>query len=78
MIKRFCDICDSDLTHRQNFVHERFKESPVLNGKAINIEITLGVGQAGQWNQGDLCHNCLSRALAIFFEIIDPPKGASK
>lgn len=56
MIKMFCDVCGKEI--ERNFVIERLR----IRLKDVELEIIAGVD--GVWNGGQLCKDCLMKAIA--------------
>ena len=68
MIRRFCDVCDNELTSKneiaggtgrlQRLSHE---SAPGKAGKVM-FEVTTGIAN-GTWNSGDFCKYCVIDAI---------------
>lgn len=61
--KTFCDVCGEETP--TSVTGDRVKDSTVLNGMTVNVEVMCGLGR-GSWNSGDLCKPCLFQALDRF------------
>jgi hypothetical protein len=61
-VKHFCDVCGNEI--ELNVVRSRLKESTVIAGTRVDVEITVGI--SGTWNTGDLCKTCLFTVLDRF------------
>ena len=68
MIRRFCDVCDNELTDENSIigapgrVQRLCNESlPGINTK-VAFEVTTGT-VGGAWNSGDFCKYCVIDAI---------------
>lgn len=65
MRRNYCDVCGEDLEYRQNVVSDRLRDDVLLRGPngttRVKVEILCGIDQT--WNDGDLCRQCLIRAV---------------
>jgi len=61
-IKRFCDLCDVEIT--RNYTSDRIsgKGYQPSGNKPLLVEIIVGSGR-GVWNNGEVCRDCLRRAV---------------
>ena len=61
-VQHYCDVCGHQIG--RNVVKQRIKESTVVEGTKVGVEITVSID--GTANGGDLCKGCLGRVLAQF------------
>ncbi len=75
MIKRFCDICGTEITKDNSIVSEipggRLGASIKKNGAELKVEILTSVD--GTANKGDVCKHCVLDAL---YKLDDRPQAA--
>lgn len=67
MIRRYCDVCDSELTP----LNEVSKNTRRLRGENACIMFEVTTGLRGTWNAGDFCKYCV---IDIINEQDDRPK----
>ena len=53
MLKRFCDVCKKEITHEP----DRYCRAFGL------IKIEVFVAYKGNWNAGDICQECITKAV---------------
>lgn len=64
MIRRFCDVCENELTKYNAILSNNGRMSTTAGGgrdQALHIEVTTGL--QGIWNTGDFCKYCVIDAV---------------
>lgn len=64
MIRRFCDVCDKELTSENAVTEEKTRltsETHPNAGGLLMFEVITG--QNGTWNSGDFCKYCVIDAI---------------
>jgi len=56
MIKYYCDVCGKELT--RDYVEDRL----VRELDRVKVEVTVAID--GTWNKGDICGDCLIKAIS--------------
>lgn len=65
MIRRFCDVCEQEITTlNPSVVRDRLiLERAHLRANRPKVSFEIHVAIDGTWNSGDLCRSCLYQAL---------------
>jgi hypothetical protein len=63
MIKHYCDACGSEV--EKSVTSNRLRGCPMVENTGVNFEIMSGTN--GIINGGDLCVNCLIKAINICY-----------
>lgn len=63
MIKHYCDACGSEI--EESVTSSRLRGCPRVENTGVSFEIMAGIN--GGANSGDLCTNCLVRAINICY-----------
>ena len=61
MIKRFCDICNTELTTKNSIETNLIGQ---INANDCVLSVELIVAKNGVTNGGDFCNNCILDAVA--------------
>ena len=67
MIRRFCDVCDNELTDENSISGAKGRLQRLCNESfpGIDTEVMFEVttGHKGTWNSGDFCKYCVIDAI---------------
>jgi len=64
MIRRFCDVCDNELTSENAVTGEKGRLTSEVHPKAGGLLMfEVATGHNGTWNGGDFCKYCVIDAI---------------
>ena len=64
MIRRFCDVCDNELTSDNAITGEKGRLTSEVHPKAGGfLMFEVHTGHNGSWNAGDFCKYCVIDAI---------------